>query len=204
MFIIIASGMVSLFYHPTNTWGQKGKKMNGEEGKRALMIIAHRDFRDEEFREPKEVLEKNGFQVDVASSSTDKAIGMLGLEYKPDLLLSAVKVEDYSIIAFIGGAGSREYWEDKKAHEIARESFTSGKVLGAICIAPVILANAGILNGKRVTVFQSMANRLTSKGAQYTGKAVERDGLLITAIGPSAAKDFGLALIEALSGQSEN
>ena len=178
--------------------------MNVEEGKRVLMIIAHRDFRDEEFQEPKDVLEKKDFQVDVASSSTDKAIGMFGLEYKPDLLLSEVKVEDYSIIAFVGGAGSREYWEDKKAHEIARQSVTSGKVLGAICIAPVILANAGILKGKRATVFQSVANKLTSKGAQYTGKAVERDGLIITASGPSAAKDFGLALIEALSGQSEN
>ena len=178
--------------------------MNGEKGKRVLMIIAHRDFRDEEFQEPKEVLEKNGFQVEVASSSTTQAIGMFGLEYKPDLLLSEVKVEDYCIIAFIGGAGSREYWEDKKAHEITRQSVTSGKVLGAICIAPVILANAGILNGKRATVFQSVANQLTSKGAQYTGKAVERDGLIITASGPSAAKDFGSTLIEALSGQSEN
>ncbi len=178
--------------------------MAGRNGKKALMIIAHRDFRDEEFLEPKAVLEKNGLKVDVASSSTDKARGMMGSIYKPDLLLSEVKVEDYSIIVFIGGAGSREYWEDKKAHEIAIEAVKLEKILGAICIAPVTLANAGLLKGKNVTAFYSEANTLTSKGAKYTGKEVERDGLLITASGPAAARDFGLALIEALAGQSEH
>ena len=86
--------------------------MAGEKEKKALMIIAHRDFRDEEFLEPKAILEKNGFHVDVASSSTDMARGMLGMSYKPNLLLKDVQVEDYSMVIFIGGAGSRVYWED--------------------------------------------------------------------------------------------
>ncbi|MBN2372383.1 DJ-1/PfpI family protein [bacterium] len=177
--------------------------MANEKTKQALMIIAHKDFRDEEFQEPKAILEKNGIKVTVASSGADFAKGVLGLRYKPDITLSEVKAGDYCMVVFVGGAGSKEYWMDETAHKIAREAVSSGKVLGAICIAPVILLNAGLLEGKMATVFHSEAKTLINGGANYTGKEVERDGLIITSSGPGAAKDFGFALVEALTGQSK-
>lgn len=171
--------------------------------KKVLMIIANNNFRDEELNDPKEVLEGRGVKVVVASSSLREASGMLGMRYKPDITLGDVKVEEYDVIVFIGGGGSSEYWNDKKAHDIARGAISSGKILGAICIAPVTLANAGLLNGKKVTVFPSEAGKLRSKGALCTGKDVERDGKIITASGPVAAKAFGVALIGALEEESE-
>ncbi len=83
--------------------------MTNEGAEKVLMIIAHRNFRDEEFLEPKKIFEKNGLKVVVASSRIDEAKGILGLRYKPDITLYDVNVEDYSIICFIGGPGSTEY-----------------------------------------------------------------------------------------------
>lgn len=200
VFIILTVGMCRVFCQPLPVWGKEGNDMTEKKERRVLFIIAHRDFRDEEFREPKAVLEKGGFQVTVASSSTDTATGMLGMRYTPDLLLSEATAAEYEAVVFIGGAGAKEYWDDPQAQTIAREAMSSGKVVGAICIAPVTLANAGVLKGKKVTVFPSVAATLTAKGAQYTGRKVERDGLLITASGPEAAKEFGSTLAEALSG----
>ncbi|MBC7337341.1 MAG: DJ-1/PfpI family protein, partial [Clostridia bacterium] len=59
--------------------------------KKVLMIVAHRDFRDEEFFEPKKTLEGRGARVVVASSSLEEARGMLGSTVKPDLLLKDVR-----------------------------------------------------------------------------------------------------------------
>ncbi|MHC4062693.1 MAG: DJ-1/PfpI family protein, partial [Planctomycetota bacterium] len=76
-----------------------------------------------------------------------------------------------------------------------------GKVLAAICIAPVVLANAGLLNGVRATSFLSERETLQVAGAEFTGAPVERDGLIITASDPSAANLFGRAIADALGGR---
>jgi protease I len=79
------------------------------------------------------------------------------------------------------------------------EAVKQNKIVGAICIAPVTLANAGILSGKRAAVSISERQQLADKGAECTFKDVQRDGNIITASGPPAAKGFGEAIAEALS-----
>jgi len=168
-------------------------------GKKVVMIIANRKFRDEELGRPREVLTKAGAKVVVAAATTQTAVGMLGGRAKPDIPLSAVKVADYDAVIFVGGAGASVYWNNPTAHKIAREAVKKGKILGAICIAPVTLANAGVLRGKKATVFPSVAKFLKAKGAVYTGRGVERDGKIITANGPKNARAFGLAIAKALA-----
>ncbi len=168
--------------------------MNGAPKKKVVLIIAHENFRDEELFEPKGVLEENGIEVVVASSSLDTATGMLGARIDPDIRIDDIKVEDFDGVVFIGGGGSREYWNSPTAHAIARKTLESGKVLGAICIAPVTLANAGVLLGKRSTVFRSEIEALKSRGAVYTGKDVEIDGKIITGEDPGNAREFGHAI----------
>jgi len=68
-----------------------------------------------------------------------------------------------------------------------------------LCLSPVILANAGILKGKKATCWFSVARMIKKKGAIYTGKKVEIDGLIITGNGPSAAKEFGEKYLKLLS-----
>jgi protease I len=168
------------------------------QGKSILMIIAHQGFRDEEYQEPRQVFEARGATVTVASSSLEVAKGTLGAQVKPDLLLKDVVVGDYAAIVFVGGPGAQEYWNDPVAHNIAQEAVAQSKVLAAICIAPATLAKAGVLQGKKATVFSSEAEELKAWGCNYTGASVERDGLIITADGPQAAGEFAEEIAKAL------
>jgi protease I len=173
----------------------------GAQGKKVLMIIAHRDFQDKEFKIPRKTFEKDGLQVSVSSSKTGEARGSSGTRVEPDVLIDDVNVADYDAVVFVGGLGvKKDYWNNAKAHAIARDAVAQGKVLAAICWAPVILANAGVLEGKQATVSKYMnAHRiLKTKGCTYTGKKVTADGNIITADGPDAAKSFAKAIIEAL------
>jgi protease I len=168
-------------------------------GKKVLMVIAPTNFRDEEFLRPKEILEKAKVNVTIASKGVKTAKGMLGSSVSVDIDLSQVNVKDYDAIVFVGGTGAEVYFNDSKALKIAKEAYDQGKVVAAICIAPSILANAGILEGKKATAFPSEASNLEANGAIYTGEAVTIDGRIITAKGPEAASQFGNAIAKTLS-----
>lgn len=167
-------------------------------GKRVLMVIAPENFRDEEFAEPKSVFEGIGMEVVVASRGVAEALGSLGAKVAVDKDISEVAAGDFDAVVFVGGAGAVVYFGAPEAHKLAREAFEQGKVLGAICIAPSILANAGVLEGKRATVFASEAGNLREKGAVYTGGPVTVDGKIVTANGPAAACEFGQAIVGVL------
>jgi protease I len=166
--------------------------------KKAVFVIAQDNFQDEEFLRPKEVLEQNGIEVTVASTTLNEATGMLGGRVKPDILVSDVNARDFDAVVFIGGSGATQYLNDPLAHQLASEAVNADKVVGAICIAPAILANAGLLKGKRATVFSQEGNTLKSGGADYTARPVEKDGNIITASGPEAAREFGEELVKKL------
>lgn len=168
--------------------------------KNVVLIIAHQRFRDEELLKPKKILEDQGVSVTIASSSLETATGMLGATVKPDILLKDINVDDYDAVVFVGGGGAQEYWNNPNAHAIAKKAFESNKLVCAICIAPVTLANAGLLEGRRATVWHSEGNAIKAKGAVYTGADVEVDGNIITSEGPSSADKFGWAIIDALKG----
>jgi len=183
---------------PTRTWEPRKKTEIAPTEKKVVMIIARKDFRDEELLKPKELLESRGAQVTVACSSLDEATGMLGAKVKPDLLLDDVKAEDFNAIVFVGGVGAKEYWDDPKAHALAKEAVARDKVLAAICLAPVTLANAGVLEGRQATVWASESEKIVAKGASYRDAALVRDGKILTSNGPEAAQQFGAGIASAL------
>ena len=186
--------LIALTFH-SNISAQQSHSLKG---KKALMIIASQNFRDEELEKPREILRGKGIKVTIASSSLNIAKGMLGLRIKPDILIENAQVEDYDAIIFVGGTGATEYFNNSIAHQIVQKAYKQNKVLAAICIAPVTLANAGVLSGKKATVWKSERKTLEAKGAIFTGNSVEVDGKIITANGPQAAEQFGKAIVEAL------
>ncbi|GAH93037.1 unnamed protein product, partial [marine sediment metagenome] len=146
---------------------------------------------DEEYKEPRRILENAGFEITVASFGLDTCRGTLGSMVKPDILLNDVDAVNFDCVIFVGGAGSSEYFTNPRALSIAKQAAAPDKILAAICIAPVTLANAGVLRGKKVTAFPSVQKDLEKQGAVYTGEEVEVDGNIITANGPQSAKEFG-------------
>lgn len=172
--------------------------MTGCAGKKVLMVIASDQFRDEEYQKPRALLEGGGVKVTVACSSLNEATGMLGLKVRPDILLKDAEVEEYDGVVFVGGMGATEYWDNPTAHALARLAHQSGKLTSAICLGPMTLANAGLLKGKKATIWKDAVTDFKTKGVVYTGRPVERDGKIVTGSGPEAAEEFGKALLEVL------
>lgn len=171
--------------------------------KKILLAIAFRDFRDPEFFIPKEIFEKNDFLVEVASDQKGVALGNEGGEVAVDFLISEVKPENYQAIIFVGGPGALKHLDNKNSYSLAQNAREKGILLGAICIAPVILAKAGILTGKKATVWTSSLDKkgkeiLENYGANYLDQPVVIDGEVVTANGPKAAKDFAEAIVSLL------
>jgi protease I len=178
---------------------QGSRPMKNLSGKKVLMVIASDQFRDEEYFTPRKILETAGASVTVASSSLKEATGMLGGKAKADILLDQAKMADYQAVVFVGGMGATEYWDNPVAHALAKDSDQAGKPTAAICLAPMTLANAGLLNGKKATIWKDAAADFKTKGVVYTGSPIEKSGNLITGSGPDAAEAFGNLLVEALS-----
>lgn len=167
--------------------------------KKVALIIAEQDFRDEEYQIPHEVLLAAGFDVQTVSTTTDWVVGKLGLKVKPSTLITELSPEELDALIFIGGGGSEQYFADPVSHSLAQSMVKLDKVLGAICIAPVILAKAGVLAEKKATVFPDGIPELKAGGAEYTASDVEIDGKIITGNGPEAAQAYAEALVNLLS-----
>jgi len=167
-------------------------------GKKIVFVIAPDKFRDEELFETKERLEKMGAKTRVVSTTTKTINGMLGEKVKPDGLLGSVNPDSFDAIVFVGGVGVTALWDNEEAQALAKKFYNKKKIVAAICLAPVILANAGLLDGVKATVFRSAKKKLMAKGAEYVNKKVVRSGRIITANGPSAIPEFVAKIREAL------
>ncbi len=162
-----------------------------------LFVLAPKGYQDIEYGEPRRVLEEAGNKVLTVSTQVI-AHGSLGGETRVDLLLDQLEGVDYDGVVFVGGPGSHVYFKNPLAQHLAQEAYGLGKITAAICAGPGVLAEAGLLSGKKATSYPSVVELLREKGAIHTAVPVERDGLLITANGPQAARAFGEVLLDAV------
>ena len=164
--------------------------------KKIVFVTAPENFRDEEYIEPKNKFEQAGISVTTASTVVGTLYGKIKIKTESQMVVKDIKVEDFDGIFFVGGMGSSVYFKDKFVHKLANDFYNANKIVSAICIAPTILANAGVLKGKKATVFPDGADALIAGGANYTAKDVEVDGNIITGNGPLAAKQFAQKLVD--------
>jgi protease I len=166
---------------------------------RVLMVVAPQGFRDAEYLEPRRVLETAGVTVDVASTELGQAVGVEGTKVNIDYTIEDITPSVYKAVIFVGGPGMAKLVNDKNLIRLALSFYQAGTIVAAICIAPVVLANAGLLRGKKATSFMSASINLQNKGANYTGKEVEADDRVVTGNGPRAATEFGKKVLELIS-----
>lgn len=153
------------------------------------MVIAPEDFKDEEYFVPRDIFEEAKHDVFTASSLKD-ARSVNGKIVKVDYVFPGVVSDDFDAVVFVGGPGTEVYLYDSFVHDLAIQFSNSQKVTAAICMAPSILANAGILAGKYATCFRSEEDNLKNKGAKVTSELVSQDGNIVTGRGPEAAQEF--------------
>lgn len=120
----------------------------------------------------------------------------------PDTAIDAIKAGDFDMIVLPGGQpGSDNMNADVRVISLVKDFSHKGKLLGAICAAPIVLAKAGLLQGKRVTSFPSYRDRFGS--SVYEEQPVVEDGNVLTSRGPGTALAFGLAIVERLAGKEK-
>lgn len=158
--------------------------------KRIVFVTAPENFRDEEYIEPKNIFEQAGISVTTASTIVGTLYGKIKIKTESQMLVKDIKVEDFDGIFFVGGMGSSVYFEDTSVHKLVWDFYNANKIVSAICIAPTILANSGVLKGKKATVFPDGEPALINGGAIYTANDVEIDGNIITGNGPQSATEF--------------
>ena len=175
-------------------------------GKKILMIIAHENFRDEEFNVHYKQFAGEGIEVTVASTEKGKAKGMFGTTFDVRYSVDEVNEADFDGVVFVGGMGTPSVRANMRAVEIAKNS-AHHKVLSAICWAPTILAKADVVRGKKVTVWlgddpeygMKTSKVMENAGATFVNKEVVTDGNIVTGNGPNAAEKFADAVMEKLS-----
>jgi len=167
-----------------------------------LVAIAPERYRDEELDEPLALFKMNGITYNIASTRTGTCTGMLGGKTKAMLSFDQVDPNAYDALVIIGGAGSPTYlWGNRDLARLVTSFAAGTKLVAAICLAPVVLAQAGILAGKNATVFRTPESVAEMKrgGCVPAATPLVVDGRVITADGPAAATAFGKAIVAALT-----
>ena len=174
---------------------------------RVLMLAAD-GFETVELFEPRKALEAAGAKVTLASIKTDPIQGMKGdinkaetatPDLTPDLTLDEVDTDDYDALVLPGGVANPDTMrQQERAIEIITEFMEDGKIIAAICHAPWLLAEADVIDGRRVTSFPSIRTDLENAGADVVDEEVVVDGNLITSRKPDDIPAFNKAIIEAL------
>ena len=173
--------------------------MTENESKKAVLIIAEQTFRDEELFDTQAALESAGVETVIASTKIGTCTGKLGRNAESTMLVKDINIDEFDAIVFIGGGGAMQYYNDPDALKAATDAANKDKIVAALCIAPRILANAGLLKGITATCYESEAKALQKLGAKFQTTTVVTDKKFITGSGPQAATEFGETIAKALS-----
>ena len=146
-----------------------------------------------------DVLRRSGVEVVVAGLHEGSAQGSHGVSVMPDQLIDRVQGRDYDMVVLPGGQpGVDHLRQDARVIGLVRSMKKEGKVIGAICAAPLVLRDAGLAAGIQLTSHPSVESELSASDYQKT--RVVTDGKIITSRGPGTAMEFALTLVEILAG----
>lgn len=163
--------------------------------KRVLCLIAE-GFEEIETVTPVDLLRRAGVEVVIASLNGGTVTGRCGIRLEADSSLAEVNSGACDLLLIPGGPGVNVLRVDGRAAALAQAFAAEGKMIAAICAAPLILNDAGLLEGRRFTAHFSTRGDLPN----LLSERVVIDGKLITSRGAGTALDLGFALVEYLAG----
>lgn len=168
-----------------------------------ILILATDGFEQSELREPRRRLDEAGFETIVASPEKSEIRGWdhtdWGEPVKVDVELENVNPADYAALLLPGGQINPDKLRiEEKAVKLVKDFAASGKPVAAICHAPWLLIEAGLVQCRTLTAWPSVRTDLKNAGANVVDQAVAQDGNLITSRNPGDIPAFSDALIKAL------
>lgn len=164
--------------------------------KRVLCLLID-GFEEIETVTPVDILRRAGVEVVIASLRGKIAAGRSGIRLEADALLADLDPSSFDLLLIPGGPGVWDLRSDGRAAVLAKDFAAAGKPVAAICAAPLILMDAGLLAGKHFTAYHSVREEL---GGGLDDRVVVDDGI-ITSRGAGTALDFALSLVSRLCGQ---
>jgi len=165
--------------------------------KRALCLLVD-GFEEIETVTPIDLLRRAGIEVVVAAVGPGlHAQGRSGIVISAEVMLNASHThEAFDLLLIPGGPGVAALRKDGRAAKLAADFQATGKTVAAICAAPLVLQDAGLLDGRRFTAHASTHGELPAA----IDERVVVDGSIITSRGAGTSQDFSLAIITALAG----
>lgn len=167
--------------------------------KSVLVVLPAKDFNETGFLIVKNTLESKGIKIFIASDASGLCTGLSGLKVKADINFYNIHESNFAAIILAGGSGARNYWNNSVLHKTSKKFFEAKKVIAAICSAPVTLAKAGLLMGLSATCFPDDKKELERAGAEYKDLPLVIRKKIITGRDEHSAKDFALAILDALN-----
>jgi 4-methyl-5(b-hydroxyethyl)-thiazole monophosphate biosynthesis len=149
-----------------------------------------------------DLLRRAGVEVTTAGLKPGIVKASRGVQLVPDVTLDVALQDDYDMVVLPGGMpGATHLKEDARILDLLQKMAAAGKYTAAICAAPMVLAEAGVLAGKRATSYPGFLDALPEVSVR--AEAVVQDGTVLTSRGPGTAMDFTLALVEILAGREK-
>ncbi len=148
-----------------------------------------------------DLMRRAGFKVTTAGIGKRQATGSHDITMQTDAEFGQIRDRDYDAIVLPGGPGFKQLDGVAGLHERLRKQAKAEKLVAAICAAPSILANAGLLRSRTAACFPSVEEVVAKGGAKLVRERAVRDGNVITSRGAGTAVDFGLAIVEYFEGK---
>ena len=175
-----------------------------KDNRKKVLVLVHDGFEETEYIAPVDMLMRAGAEVWTYSMTGEKMLkGTHGIGIEADFTWNDKVNVSYFDCVFLpgGGPNSHSLRDDERVIEVLKTAAAEGKIIAAICAAPIALERAGLTRGRRVTSYPGC---LESEAiCQYETLPVVKDGNIITGRGAGCAVDFGLALVEALYSNKE-
>ena len=156
-------------------------------------------FEEVEAIAPVDILRRGGAEVTMVSLTDDLHVtGAHEIIIRADVLFDPSA--NFDMLILPGGPGTKNYRAREDFMSYVRKHYDCGKKIGAICAAPLILGELGILDGKRAVCFPGVEPELRSFAVEITDAPVVTDGSVTTSRSAATALPFSLALLEFLEG----
>ena len=149
-----------------------------------------------------DLLRRAGIETVTVGVKTKIISGAHKINDTADITIGELDLCDIRMLVLPGGMpGAKNLQQNKKVIAAVSHCAEANKPIAAICAAPMILGELGLLNGKKAVCFPSFKKHL--KNAEITDNNVETDGKIITAVGAGAAFEFTAHIIKMLKGREE-
>ena len=169
-------------------------------GKKVAILVAD-GFEQVEMTKPREALNEAGAETKIVSPSSEKIQGMnhadKGDKFDVDIPLEKARAEEFDALMIPGGLMNPDQLRStEEALEFVRHFFENGKPVAAICHAPWVLIDAGVVRGRTLTSWPAIKTDLRNAGANWVDKEVVVDNGLVTSRKPDDIPAFNEKMVE--------